>query len=189
MENTKRTFIAVDIAPETRQLFAEISQNFRAWQKMVRFVNPESAHITLKFLGDTNINNLSLIVANLKEAIENFQAFHFECEHCGVFPNARHPRVLWLGITRGQEQLAQLSQKIDLALGTIGIEPETRPFKPHLTLARVKKFTQSLANLEDFLNYPYKTVCNNVDRVIFYESKLTPKGAIYKPIEIVRLGN
>jgi len=99
-------------------------------------VQPENLHITLKFIGHVGNEKLNPIQSALS-SIQTAQPIELHFRGMGFFPNERRPRAFWCGVA-GSPNLAELAADIDRALVPLGIEAETRPFTPHLTLARFK---------------------------------------------------
>lgn len=127
-----RTFIALDIDESIRARIALFINGIQGFAD-VRWVRPESLHVTLKFIGEKPEE----AVAQIQHALGAVTALPFELTFRGhgFFPTAKSPRVFWLGIEAGP-QLAALAAKIDTVTEQLGIERETRPYSPHLTLAR-----------------------------------------------------
>ena len=89
-------------------------------------------------MGETTANQLEPIKRAMQQVVTTFPIFEIAIENLGMYPNAKKPRVIWLGIS-GEENLISLHKKLDLALKEIGIQPERRPFSPHLTVGRVRR--------------------------------------------------
>jgi RNA 2',3'-cyclic 3'-phosphodiesterase len=126
-----RLFVALDIEPEIRKRIAEFGQQMRAYAPDVRWVSPETFHITVQFLGETHI--VEEIHAALHQAHPAVIPMAFR--GTGFFPNANSPRVLWVGI-ESDERLQRLADAIGDVLQPLGFQREGGPFTPHLTLAR-----------------------------------------------------
>jgi len=102
-----------------------------------RWIPPQNLHVTLKFIGEVALARTAAICEALAE-IRLGKQIHLEFRGLGLFPNTRRPSVLWTGI-ESSEDLARLASTIDRALGPLDIPPETKPFVPHLTIARFKQ--------------------------------------------------
>jgi 2'-5' RNA ligase len=141
-----RLFVALSTSPEVRESLAGLIEDLRRADAGPRWVNPASLHITLKFIGAIPDERLTRIDQSLA-ATAKLPAFRLEFRGIGFFPNERRPSVVWVGISSGPE-LNALTAAIDSALGDGGIARETRPFTPHLTLARFKenRLSESLRN-------------------------------------------
>jgi 2'-5' RNA ligase len=131
-----RLFVALDLPEAARTALAELITKLKSKSRAARWVPPENLHITLKFIGYVGNEKLSAIQSALS-SIHTTHPVELHFRGMGFFPNERRPRVFWCGIA-GSLNLAELAANIDQALAPLGIEAETRPFTPHLTLARFK---------------------------------------------------
>jgi len=127
-----RLFVALDINEAIRERIGGFGGELRT-MATVRWVNTESLHITLKFIGEQPESNVSAIEAALAKVSAANMRIAFR--GCGFFPNAKSSRIFWIGV-EARPELAQLAKQIDEVLAPIGIEKEKRAFSPHLTLAR-----------------------------------------------------
>lgn len=182
----KRTFFAVKVSAETGQLIREIFDKLPETRQNFRPANLENPHITLKFIGDTRPEDLEKIDEKLRSEIGEMPAFSFTLDHCGCFPGAKRPRVLWLGVNKGLKKLQSLHKLIDNNLAKVNYEKDTREFLPHLTVGRVKGGGKIVA-VDKFLNYRFESMENFMTEVIWFESLLTPRGAIHKPLRKYKL--
>lgn len=148
----------------------------------VSWVKPESIHLTLKFLGETDDGKVQAVAIELEKAARGIGPFNLELEGVGAFPNGRAPRVIWAGIKENPE-LARLQQNVEKSLTAIGFEPEDRPFTPHLTLCRIKSAEDGRA-LGKLLSEarPEAKAAFAVSSFAFIKSVLKPSGAEYTPI-------
>ena len=128
-----RIFIGIDLDPEVRARIARFVEGVQGFAPEVRWVRPESVHITLKFIGEQPPERVEAISERLRR-VEG-SAFEIRSGGYGFFPTAKAPRVFWIGIEAGP-QLAEMAENIDMAVADLGIPREDRPFSPHLTLAR-----------------------------------------------------
>jgi RNA 2',3'-cyclic 3'-phosphodiesterase len=131
-----RLFVALDLPEAVRRALAELIANLKPKSRGARWLQPENLHITLKFIGHVGNEKLSPIQSVLS-SIHAAQPIELHFRGMGFFPNERRPRAFWCGVA-GSPNLAELAADIDRALVPLGIEAETRPFTPHLTLARFK---------------------------------------------------
>jgi 2'-5' RNA ligase len=126
-----RLFVALDIDAAIRQRLQEFVNDLHARVPGVRFVGPETFHVTLKFLGETKQ------VEEIERALASVRGVPFEISFRGngFFPTANRARVFWAGIEAPGE-LQALAARVDEVARTLGFPPERGPYKPHLTLAR-----------------------------------------------------
>jgi 2'-5' RNA ligase len=126
-----RLFVALDIEPEIRRRLSEFREQMRAYAPEVRWVGPETFHITLQFLGETEkVEAIKLALQQVRGA-----AISLSFAGTGFFPSPRSPRVFWVGI-ESDDNLQALVAAIGESLRPLGFKREAAPFKPHLTLAR-----------------------------------------------------
>src|SRR6266436_7484570 len=128
-----RIFIGIDLDPEVRSRIERFLEGVEGFAPDARWMRPESLHITLKFIGEQTPEQVEAITERLRRVEGG--AFEIHLAGYGFFPNAKAPRVFWIGIHAGP-QLTELAESIDMATAELGIPREDRPFSPHLTLAR-----------------------------------------------------
>lgn len=183
----KRTFIAAPISNEVRELIKRIKLEVNELEKVARIVRPESAHITLKFIGETSENDFESIVGTIKRSLKGISPFKVVVEGTGVFPSLSNPRVLWLGVSEGIETLTGISAFLNREISKIGYPEERRSFKGHITVGRVKNKYGSYSVVKKFLDFSYDPISFFVEKIIFYESVLRPDGARYYPIHEIKI--
>jgi 2'-5' RNA ligase len=128
-----RLFVALDIDESIRNRIARFMDGVRGFAPDVRWVQPESMHVTLKFVGEKPPQ----FVENIKQALSSFhaKASDISFRGYGFFPGPTAARVFWIGIESGPE-LGTLAKVVDATLLSIGIPKEEHAFSPHITLAR-----------------------------------------------------
>jgi 2'-5' RNA ligase len=126
-----RLFVALDIDPDIRERLAAFRRQMRALAPDVRWVEPDSFHVTLQFLGETRK------VDQVRRALQQVKAEAVELAFrgSGFFPTAKSPRVFWVGI-ESDRRLEMLADSVTAATRRLGFEQEAGPYTPHLTLAR-----------------------------------------------------
>lgn len=133
-----RMFIAIPLAPEAKQFVAGIIDDLARHDWPVRWVTPETAHLTLHFLGDTPPEQVELLRLGLGQVALRHRAFSLATSGLGVFPDLRRPRVLWLGLSGETDALGALHRDVGQALRSLGFEVEAGRLNPHLTLGRLR---------------------------------------------------
>lgn len=178
----KRIFIAIKAEAGETILKMVSSLKSRLVNENIRWTSLDNIHITLAFLGDTEETLIKVISSKLKESCEGSGKFELTISGTGVFKNLSDPRIIWAGIGPS-EKLIQLYSTVIDGLNEAGIKMEQRPFKPHLTLGRIKYLNDKLA-LKGLLNIYQNAEIQKVpvNEVIIYESLLKPTGPIYKPV-------
>lgn len=185
-----RTFLAIDL-PSTLQ--SAIGQNIRtvkrelpglSWSKL------ENLHINLKFLGETTESHVDQIRQVVGPAISHVSPFTLEINGFGVFPDDRVPRVLWIGLGGALDSLATLAECVGRAVVPLGFPQEYRLFRPHLTVARVKKDHREVGRVLGTLGVltdPFPCGPLPVERVTLFKSDLRPTGPVYTKLWDVSL--
>jgi 2'-5' RNA ligase len=174
-----RLFIACPIPENIRSSLENIIILFQKEQARVKWVEPKNIHLTLKFLGETDERLVVDISNAIKKVAGNFDPISGFVNNVGAFPNPNRPRVVWAGMDSHPPELEQMALEIDNQITKIGFEKESRKFKSHLTLGRVKDSRQLgglPSAIKGFQMTPEKIV---YDRIILYKSTLTPTGPIY----------
>jgi 2'-5' RNA ligase len=187
-----RAFIAVELPPGFRLALARLQDKLKSGSRApVKWVEPDSIHLTLKFLGNIDSALTGRITDAIREAARGIHPFRVEMGGLGVFPGPSRVRVVWVGLTGEVEKLAQLQKRIDADLAPLGFTPEARPFTPHLTLARVRdqaapEQRQELGRLVTATHFEAPGSIT-VDAVHLMRSQLTPQGPIYTRLGSVAL--
>jgi len=133
-----RAFIAIELTAEFKEVLIQIGNELKARipPRTVRWVKPAAMHLTLVFLGETAVAKLDAIERAMAAAAARTSPITLNATGMGCFPNTRRPRVVWVGIDEPSGHLEQLKKALDRELE---LEPEKRPFSPHLTLSRGHK--------------------------------------------------
>lgn len=180
---TKRLFIGVPVSSlKAIQKVESWKNNSRMRLNKMNWVKPENWHITLSFFGDTPSEKVDLLKQLIDQSFNEVAAFNSNLEGVGVFPNRRDPNVLWLGLNSLQNVLSAYHQLGDL-LKQNGLNFDQKPLKPHLTIARMK-YLADKAIIDTLVKDYGQTVFDQVkiDRLVLFESLLTPQGPIYKAL-------
>ncbi|MHB9130494.1 MAG: RNA 2',3'-cyclic phosphodiesterase [Armatimonadota bacterium] len=183
-----RSFIAVEVDPAIIRRLAEVQAHLRGAGADVSWSRPEGMHLTLKFLGNVAEERIPAIGDALAEVAEHHTPFTVTVAGSGGFPTARRPRVVWAGISDGTTELTALAVDVETTLATLGFPPEERPFRPHLTLGRVKSpggADKLAALLAEHADDQFGAM--QVTEIILMRSELSPKGARYTPLRKAQL--
>lgn len=187
-----RTFIAIAISEEIKNTLSQIESHLKYAGADVKWVKPESVHLTLKFLGEIDEKKAAEVTAVLDSIARSVKPFKVSIKDIGAFPKIEHPRVVWVGLDRGAAEITALAVRIDEALSRIGFAKEVRPFSPHLTIGRVRsplnndklkeKMLSAAVSIDLSLVPPHQT-----SSVILFQSTLTPQGSIYTKLHESKL--
>lgn len=179
-----RLFVALEIPEPVRRELARRVAALRERLPRARWVDPGMVHLTLLFLGETPADQVPALSAKLREAFARHPPMTLRLSGGGTFPPKRPARVAWVGLDAPEELAAVQADAVAAAVETVGFEPEDRPFKSHVTLARcdpnwprdaAEKFA---AAFPGEVGPPFQ-----VDRGVLMESKLSPRGARYTVVE------
>ena len=139
MSDTWRVFCAIDLPQDLKQKLAiHIGQLKNATGVKTGWTPVDNIHLTIKFLGNIPTSVVEKLSHAAASAVQSLSPFKLRAEHCGAFPGHGPPRVLWIGITDKSGQLTRLHTLLDEECASLGFPKESRPFHPHLTLARVR---------------------------------------------------
>jgi len=188
-----RSFIAIELPDELKLGLFQLQAQLKTGKQLpVKWVDPYRIHLTLKFLGNISTDKISEITRAIEVATRGVSPLYLEVKGLGAFPNLRRVQVVWVGVSGELAKLSQLHQRIESNLAPLGFAPESRPFTPHLTLARLREqassdeqqsFGQLIANTKFEAVYGFK-----VDSINLMRSQLTREGAIYSRLSLVGLG-
>ncbi len=181
--SSQRIFIAFKAPPGVAAALAEVLMRLRATAPRVRWESPDKFHCTMKFLGSVEIGNTEPIASAVRTMVAGASAFRVTYETIGAFPNRRAPRVVWVGCTEPSGVLAKLRDELEEGLVPFGFEREEKPFKPHITLGRVKDPADAkhLTPMLESLTFEPLTV--QVNDIVLMKSDLTPRGSLYTTLQ------
>ena len=150
----------------------------------IKPVERENIHLTLKFLGNVSTPRLNDVKSSLQQLA--FPPFTAEIKGAGAFPNLNHMSVIWVGVNEGWTQVEQVYEQVEKLLFPLGFRRETRPFSPHITIARVRSSRKrdEMANFLQHLNeesFGFFTV----DKVRLKQSILSSSGPKYSTLQEV----
>jgi 2'-5' RNA ligase len=183
-----RTFIALpmEVGPEVHQLVDSLRQSLE--EERISWVDPEKFHITIRFLGDTPLEQVKTIGEKLEQGI-NSPPINIRLNKVGSFGSRKHPRVVWIGLEPAA-QIHALYRQTGSLLKTCGFPPEEQAFRPHLTLGRIRslKDLNTYHRIIDSMDqHPLGMV--KVDRMVYYRSLLGAGGPVYTPLYQVRFND
>jgi RNA 2',3'-cyclic 3'-phosphodiesterase len=170
---SKRLFVAIDLPESTRQLLTALDPHVRG----VRWTDPAQIHLTLSFFGEVP-DETDLALREKLCAIE-FGAFFLPIVGVGAFSAKGAPKIIWIGVGKAHPHLFQIYKRVQEAALAAGLEPELRPWHPHITVARCKDV--SAQSLRKFLqaHAEFDAGMIHVEAFHLYSSKLTPAGPIH----------
>ncbi|MEN8118356.1 MAG: RNA 2',3'-cyclic phosphodiesterase [Bacteroidota bacterium] len=182
-----RTFIAIKIQPEEKlqKLLLFLKRNLN--EERIKWVGDDNLHLTLRFLGDTNLNQVKALSEKLESVALRFNSFGFDIVGTGFFKNKGQPQVLFVN-SNGFEKIQPLVNEIEEVITSLGFEKEFRPFKPHMTIGRIKflKDKRRFYNIVDEVK-DIELQKVSVGEFVLYQSILRAEGPVYKPLNTFKL--
>lgn len=179
---TIRTFIAIEVDPGPR--LCRVIDQLGQIGSPVRLARLPGLHLTLRFLGDTDESVAPRLTELLDQLVERHSGFRRSLTGLGVFPDRARPTVVWAGVSA--PELAALQSDVDDRVCELGWQPEGRPYRPHVTLARVNPRKAVPHMLNELLDRHTETDFgeHQFDRVALYQSE---PGGVYRVLHDVRL--
>lgn len=177
-----RVFCAVELPEDLRarlqehiaRLRKEFSDAATSWSRV------ENIHLTLKFFGNVELDRIPKISAAATRTTEPFSKFQIDVGNTGVFPRPSRPQVLWIGIGDPSGKLTKLHQQFETACAAEGFPKEDRAYRPHLTIARLRKPKHRLADAH--LQMRFEPLPVQLNELIVFRSELSSKGSRYTAI-------
>ena len=179
-----RLFCAVELPEEVRKQLEEHILNLRkaipdaaaSWSRV------ENIHLTLKFLGNVALDQIPAISAAATRTVAEFSPFSIGIGNTGVFPKPSRAQVLWIGVTDSSGKLSALQERLENECAAEGFPKEDRAYRPHLTIARIRRPEGARRLADAHLQMQFKAVEIELNELIVFRSELSPKGSKYTPI-------
>lgn len=171
-----RLFLAIDVPDHVKRSLQSIQHSGLG----IRWTTPETIHLTLRFIGEVEPDIKDELLSSLKQV--KGQGFEMTIDGLGYFPPRKFPKVVWAGVEEN-ENLMELQNDIETACRNVDlVEPDKRPFKPHITIGRVNDASKK--EVLSYINRHKKLRIEGipVEEFILYESKLHPDGAVHTPL-------
>ncbi len=191
-----RAFLAIEMPQDVRSALVTIQQDLKrkiertvGGQVRISWVRPASMHLTLRFLGDMPDESIEPLHVAIEQAVLVHQPIHLTLERLGTFPRPQQPRVLWAGPSESWEQgpdaqrLRALHRTIEDCCQAADFAPDSRPFSPHLTLARIKEGGRQVGQALAQSGVMDQTVVVGtlpIETIALMQSELRLTGSVYK---------
>jgi len=190
MSEQHRIFIAVELDSTLHQAVIELQHQLEAAGARVHWNKPGQLHFTVRFIGEITPAQVALVKVATREAVSEIAPFTITLRRLGAFPSFQRPQVVWVGVEDGAAELQALAAKLETQLAHHRFPPEERPFRPHLTLARIRDERQWGDVVRALTQFRDAAVgSQQVQAVTVMESELTPRGPVYTRVEEVSLHN
>jgi len=176
-----RSFIAIEIPDAAKESLVALSARLRTSDVRATWVNHGNMHLTLRFLGEIDLDRIEKLAASLESAYQGRAPFSLHIQGTGAFPNPRKPSVIWAGLEPLEGALAEVQAIAERAARDIGLPPDDKTFRAHLTLARIRDARTAqplitrLIQEQDFDAGEFE-----VHGVSLFSSQLTRQGPIYQ---------
>ena len=184
-----RTFIAIDPGEGVRERLVALQESLRRSVAEVKWVEPDNLHVTLLFLGEVDQRALMPVCRAVEETAQRHAAFEMSVVGTGCFPNARRPRVVWIGVGQGGRETCALHDALEEPLSQLGCyRREERAFAPHITLGRIRgtiagdRLVEALAKKQTYLAGEA-----TIGEVLIMSSELSSRGPRYTVMSRARL--
>ena len=186
-----RAFVAISLPEEIKKFLAQLQNELKATGADVKWVPPNNIHLTLKFLGEIDQEQIKSITTILKDVSESAKQFAITIGKTGAFPSINAARIIWVGVEKGADELKEIARLLEGKLQQLGFPKEEKPFSAHITIGRVRsarnriKLTETLkklseAQLQHTSEFP-------VTAITLFKSTLTPSGPIYEIVSVAAL--
>ena len=187
----KRTFFAFKMPLEFIEFYDNDLFPYLSSINGIKEVKPENCHITLKFLGNTDEHIIEEIKFSVADALKNSDSLFTTLTDFLIFPGFKNPKVLSLGFNDKNNRISNIANILEKAAVPFGFKMESRAFRPHITIGRVKKNLEPLIldNIKQFVSNKMYIGKLKLDVITFFESVLTPFGPVYREISEIPLKN
>ena len=183
-----RLFIAVPSSDYIRKKLVAVQNKLKKSVDNFRWSSPETFHLTLKFIGEVELNHVATICKVTEQIVRENRAGILSIKSLGSFGSPQNPRVIWAGFDGDTQNLIKMADELDEAMEDFGIIPEHKKFHPHLTLGRAKRNADGMAVQKVIAEHEGFYICDyEIDRVVVFESILQSGGAEHHPIRTINL--
>ena len=189
MNREQRLFIALPFDEAAVKSLEGTARFLESHKSSVKSVSPEQYHITIKFIGGVETIRAEELIRQFTALTPNAGAVSCTIKGLGAFPSLSRPSVLWAGLETGGDDLLPLFRQVEDCCSALGFARESRGFRAHLTLARVKRgHTLPERAREYFIKEKEREFCRTkLTKLVLYESTLTPAGPLYQALAVKTL--
>jgi 2'-5' RNA ligase len=183
-----RTFLSLNTGQEAQYSLNKIQDLLKTDLKdqPVKWDDPEKFHITLRFLGDIDVDSIKGLIFTLERIKTDFEEIRFDYDSIGFFPNQKYPNVVYAGLNEAGNNSAKLVEFIDSIIHNFGVKPEKR-FVPHITLGRFRKDKRKkITKIIDIQAEPFNMIFSSF---FLMKSVLKPTGSEFEIIKEFSFNN
>ncbi|MEX2015604.1 MAG: RNA 2',3'-cyclic phosphodiesterase [Candidatus Hydrogenedentales bacterium] len=179
-DERQRSFIAIELSDETKALLGALRDELSACRCRASWLRPDNYHLTFCFLGDISVEQQAAIAEHMEPASAAVAPFTLSVRGLGAFPSSRKPQVVWVGAHVEGQALQTLHAAATEAALAADLQPDMKPFRPHITLGRVRE-QRGVGPIRKLLqaHSAFDAGQTHVDRVSLFASKLASEGAVH----------
>jgi 2'-5' RNA ligase len=185
-EESMRSFIGIDFSRELKSEISSLQWELKTYAISGRWKYIDNFHLTLKFLGETDMKTAGRISETMKELCGSVPKFDLKISGLGNFPGNGCLRVVWLGLGGDVDKLISFQAEIDQSLGQLGFQREKRGYSPHITMGQDVVFHTEFERIKELTglkSFPEMTV----DMVCLFKSEQIGKKRVYTVVDEFKL--
>jgi 2'-5' RNA ligase len=177
----RRLFIGLPFDGAVKEFLRPVYENLAGYSSLLKVVPTDNYHITLKFLGNMEENRANSIIKSFNELEVDLPKVPVTIKGLGAFPRVKNASVIWIGIEGDSAALSGINVRIEEYCAGLGFEKDERKFRPHLTIARVRKGKRPDSKIEEYIeeNRDTEFIQTVFNRIVLFESVLKEKGPLY----------
>ena len=179
--------MAIGLPPRLKEEVEKAIAPFKKLNLDISWVKTANLHLTMKFLGEVDEKKVEEVIMVLEKPFGEREGFELDFKDFGVFPNSRKPRVVWIGVEKGKEDLVGIQHSIEEGLSKLDFSKEARGFSPHLTIGRVRSLKGIERLTEQIKTVNFRSYAMRVNEVVLMKSQLHPQGAIHTLLKRFKL--
>jgi len=184
-----RSFLAFPISGLFQEKVKNILDDLQAADADVKWVKLENIHLTIKFLGGMEENCIERVMSLLDQRCREFVPITSYLSQIGAFPDLQHPKIVWAVLDDSKQEIQRIVELLRGDIEKFGIAQDEHPFKPHLTLGRVRSSTNLKDLIQKIRQMTFEKKTEQIfDKIILYKSTLTPQGPIYDVLREYEIG-
>lgn len=187
-EQTSRLFVAVELDESVRRRLVRVQRSLASRCPDVRWTHEDALHLTLRFIGEAPVRDIEPIAEAVDKEAARSEACDLNIAGLGCFPVEGRVRIVWAGATESSGTLADLVRRMDEALTRLGYPSDGKPFRPHITLGRVKEDRSHGELRRTVQSAALDAMMQDVGELVLMASDLSSRGPRYSVVSHHSLG-